>query len=169
VPVADLKRLGRRGAYRLGRLRAQGVGEPGAPTPFRPSFARPAHRGPRSAWIFGFLAGTALIAAGAVGGVWFMPFVIGVLAGIAMRWGGWRPLATLTAVTLMGVTGWSIPLWWAALHGQPTGATARVIAALAGLPARAGVGIAAALLVAVLQALAGAWLGRTLAPRRAGS
>ncbi len=167
--MADLKRLGKRGAYRLGRLRVQGIGEPRAPAPFRPSFARPAHRGPRSAWIFGFLAGTVLIAAGAVGGLWFMPFVIGVLAGIAMRRGGWRPLATLTAAALMGMAGWSIPLWWSALHGQPTGATARVIAALAGLPARAAVGIAAALLVAVLQALAGAWLGRTLAPRRAGS
>jgi hypothetical protein len=164
--VTDLKRLGKRGAYRLGRLRTQGIGELRAPVPFRPSFARPAHRGPRSAWLFGLLAGTAVIAAGAAGGYWFIPFVIGLLTGVAGRWGGWRLPVTLTAATLMAVIGWSIPLWWAALHGQPTGATARVIAALAGLPARAAVGIAATLLVSALQSAAGAWLGRTLGPRR---
>ncbi len=167
--MTDLKRLGKRGAYRLGRLRAQGVGEPAAPVRFRPSFARPTHRGSVSAWALGFASGTALIAAGAAAGVWFIPFVIGLLAGIACRLGGWRLRVTLTAVTLMAMIGWSIPLWWAALHGQPVGATARVIAALAGLPAQAAVGIAATLLVAVLQALVGAWLGRTLAPRPDGN
>jgi hypothetical protein len=41
---------------------------------------------------------------------------------------------------------------------------ARTIAALAGLPASAAVAIAVTLVVAVLQAVAGLWLGRALAP-----
>jgi hypothetical protein len=40
-----------------------------------------------------------------------------------------------------------------------------VIAALVGLPAYAAVGIAVTLLVAVIQVLAGTWLGRALTPR----
>jgi hypothetical protein len=40
----------------------------------------------------------------------------------------------------------------------------RSIAALAGLPASAAVAIAVTLLVAVVQAAAGLWLGRALAP-----
>ena len=42
-----------------------------------------------------------------------------------------------------------------------------MIAALAGLPAYAATGIAAALLVAVVLGLVGFWLGRALTPRRA--
>ena len=41
---------------------------------------------------------------------------------------------------------------------------ARSIAALAGLPASAAVAIAVTLVVAALQAAAGLWLGRALAP-----
>jgi hypothetical protein len=39
---------------------------------------------------------------------------------------------------------------------------ARVIAALGGLPAYAATGVLATLLVAVIQALAGYWLGRAV-------
>ena len=46
------------------------------------------------------------------------------------------------------------------------GATARAIASLAGLPPHAAVTIVATLLLATLQALAGAWLTRALLPRR---
>ncbi|MGO8884290.1 MAG: hypothetical protein ACLPUO_08900 [Streptosporangiaceae bacterium] len=162
--MTDLRRLGKPGAYRLGQLRARGVGQAPPPEPFRPSFARPRHRGPLWPWILGWLAGTALILAGAVAGWWFMPFIIGLLAGLVTRPGGWRLAAALPAAAAMALAGWGLALWWPALHGQPSGATARVIAALAGLPAYAGVGVAAALLVAVLQMLAGTWLGRALAP-----
>jgi hypothetical protein len=162
---ADLTRLGKRTAYRLGRLRAQGTAELARPVPFRPSFTRP-RRGPLSLWIIAWLAGVALIAAGAAAGWWFMPFAAGLLAGLVSRPGEWRLQALLPAVTGLAVAGWGIPLWWPALHGQPSGATARVIAALAGLPAHAWAAITAALLVAIVQALAGSWLGRTLAPRR---
>jgi len=57
-------------------------------------------------------------------------------------------------------------LWLLALDGQPAGATARTVAALAGLPPYAGVTLAVVALLAVLQVLAGAWLARAVLPRR---
>jgi hypothetical protein len=56
-------------------------------------------------------------------------------------------------------------MWLLALRGLPAGATARAIASLAGLPPYAAVTIVATLLLAALQALAGAWLTRALLPR----
>ncbi|MGA3154068.1 MAG: hypothetical protein ACLPN6_16505 [Streptosporangiaceae bacterium] len=165
--MTDLKRLGKRGSYRLGRLRAQGIGVTGPPEPFRPSFARPHHRGPASLWLLGCLLGTVVIIAGVAAGLWFVPFIVGLAAGLANWAGCWRLRVALPAVAAMAIIGWGIPLWWPALHGQPSGAAARVIAALAGLPAYAATGIAAALLVAVVQGLVGFWLGRALTPRRA--
>jgi hypothetical protein len=44
VPVSELKRLGRRGSYRLGKLRVQGTGPAGPPPPRQPRFARPRHQ-----------------------------------------------------------------------------------------------------------------------------
>jgi hypothetical protein len=54
-----------------------------------------------------------------------------------------------------------------ALASLPVGATARAIAALAGLPAHAEVAVAVTLLLAALQVLAGAWLARAVSPGRA--
>jgi hypothetical protein len=66
----------------------------------------------------------------------------------------------------MALLGWGGPLYWpAVVQGQSAGATARVIAALAGLPPYAFAGVLVTLLVAVLQAIVGLWLGRALAPR----
>lgn len=166
--MTDVNRLGKRGSYRLGRLRVQGIGAAGPPAPFRPTFARPQHRGQASLWLLGCVLASAVIVAGAASGLWFVPFVVGVMAGLANWAGRWRLRVALPAVAAMAVTGWGIPLCWSALHGQPTGETARVIAALTGLPPYAAAGIAAALLVAVAQALAGFWLGRALSPRPAG-
>lgn len=166
--MTDVKRLGKRGSYRLGRLRAQGIINVAPPVPFRPSFTRPRHRGPTSAWLLAAVGGVAVIAGGAVVGLWFAPFVVGFLAGLANRIGGWRARVMATAVAVMAVAGWGIPLWWPALHGTPAGSTARVIAALAGLPPYAFVGVVVTLLVAVAQALVGLWLGRALTPRPAG-
>jgi hypothetical protein len=167
--LADLKRLGKRNAYRLGSLRAQGIGEAAPPAPFLPSFTRSRRRGPLPLWLLGFVVGAALILGGAIVGLWFLPFVVGVLAGLAGRIGGCRPRVLFPAVTAMAVLGWGIPLWWPALHGEPSGATARVIAALVGLPAYAAAGFAVTLLIAVIQALVGGWLGCTLSPRVPGS
>src|SRR5215469_12448124 len=160
----ELKRLGRREGYRLGNLRTQGVSQAAAPRPFIPSF-RQRQRGAVSAWVLGGLAGMAAIAGAAAVGLWFVPFIVGVLAGLAMYLGRWRLRATLLAAAAMAVAGWAVPLALAARGGEPVGATARVVAALLGLPPHAAVGIAVTLLVGVVQALAGTWLGVTLAPR----
>ena len=71
-------------------------------------------------------------------------------------------------VALMAVAGWGIAIWLPALRGQPSGATARVIAALVSLPPNAASAIALTLLIALVQAVVGAWLGRVLMPRRGG-
>lgn len=170
VGKAEVDRLGKRGSYRLGGqggLGQQGAGGPGPPRRFQPSFARPQHAGPPSAWILAGVVGTIVVAAGAAVGAWFMPFVIGVLTGIAMRWGGWRLRVTAPAVALMAALGWGLALWLPAWRGLPVGATARTIAALAGLPAFAVVAIAATVAVSVVQGLAGLWLGRAVAPQPA--
>src|ERR1039458_4137313 len=131
--MAAPRSLGRRGSYRLGRL--------GAPPPVRislpgahyPSFA-PGHRGPAFGWLLSCLAGVVVIAGGTSLGWWF---VAGAAAGIAARYGRWRLRVALLAVTLMAAAGWGIPLCWSAWRGSAVGATARVVAALAGLPPHA--------------------------------
>jgi hypothetical protein len=160
--VTDLNRLGKRGSYRLGRLRAQGAGSPGPPPPLRPRFRRARHRGPTSLWLLAAAAGVAVIAGGAAAGLWFVPFAAGVGAGLASRIGDWRVRVLVPAVAAMAIAGWGIPLGWPALHGERAGGTAPVIAALAARPASAAAGVLLTLLVAVLQALAGLWLGRAL-------
>ena len=112
------------------------------------------------------LAAAVLIALGAAAGWWFLPFVAGLAGGAAARYGRWRLRVAVPAAALVAAAGWAIPLGWQALHGAPVRATARVVAALAGLPPHASVAIAATLIVAVLQALAGLWLTWALIPRQ---
>jgi hypothetical protein len=166
--TTDLKRLGKRGAYGLGRLRVQGVEGRQRPVPFQPRFDRPYHRWPASTWLLGLLAGVVLIAGGAAVGWWFMPFAAGVLAGLANWIGRWPTRVALPAVAIVVALGWAVPLVWSVLGGQPYVAVARVIAVLLGLPASAAVGIAFTLAVAVIQGVVGYWLGRALTPVRAG-
>jgi len=127
----------------------------------RPSAARGAP--PLVLWAAAFVVVTAIVAATAEAGAWFVPFIVGVAAGIASR--RWRRMVLLAVAA--AVAGWAIPLWILALRGLPSGATARAIASLAGLPPHAAVTIVATLLLAALQALAGAWLTRALLPRPA--
>jgi hypothetical protein len=162
--TADLKRLGKRGAYRLGKLGTQGTAGLERPVPFQPRFVRPDHRWPASTWLLGLLAGVLMIVAGVLAGWWFMPFAAGVLAGLANRIGRWPSRVALPAVAIVAALGWAVPLAWSVLQGQPYSGTARVIAALLGLPANPAVGIALTLIVAVLQAVVGYWLGRALTP-----
>ena len=61
----------------------------------------------------------------------------------------------LGLVVLAVCVGWGAALAWPALSGAPAGATARAVAALAGLPPYAGVGVAGTLLIGVLQARRG--------------
>jgi hypothetical protein len=113
-------------------------------------------------WAAAFVVLTAVVAVTAQAGAWFVPFIVGAAAGVAsLRWRRMVLLAVAAAVA-----GWAIPLWVLALRGLPAGATARAIASLAGLPPYAGVTIGATLLLAALQALAGAWLTRALLSRR---
>ena len=87
-------------------------------------------RGPLLASLLACAVTAALLGLGAWLGWWFLPFAAGIVAGA----GPWRTLPALGLVVLAVVVGWGAALWWPALSGAPAGATARVIAALAGLP-----------------------------------
>jgi hypothetical protein len=164
--MTDLKRLGKRNSYRLGRLRSQGIAQAAPPALLRPSFTRSYHRGPASLWLLAAIGGAALIWGAAELGIWYAPFVIGVAAGLADGYGGWRARVTVTAVVLMALAGWGVPLILMSVHGEPSGATVRVIGALVGLPAYAAAGVSLTLLIAAVQAVVGLWLGRALTPQR---
>ena len=149
--MADLRRLGKRGSYRLGRRGSFGLGA--ARDRVSPWW-----------WLVIVLAGTLIIAGAAELGLWFAPFVAGLAVGLLAR-RGWRSRHTLPAVLAMALLGWGVPLYWpAVVQGQPAGATARVIAALAGVPPHAVFGVVFTLLVAMLQAVIGLWLDRTAQP-----
>lgn len=126
----------------------------------RPSSARSVPR--PLGWAAAFVVLVAVVAVTAQAGAWFVPFIVGVAAGVASL--RWRRIVLLAVAS--AVVGWAIPLWVLALRGLPAGATARTIASLAGLPPYAAVTIVATLLLAALQALAGTWLTRALVPRR---
>jgi len=116
---------------------------------------------PALGWALGVVVLAVVVAATAWAGLWFVPFVAGVAAGVASL--RWRRMVLL-AVT-GSVAGYALPIWIMALRGMPVGATGRVIAGLAGLPPHAAVTVVVTLLLAALQALVGAWLARALLPR----
>jgi hypothetical protein len=161
--MADLRRLGKRGSYRLGRLGAPQPAPSGPPAPRYPAWTR-RHRGPIGLWLLACLAAVVIITAGALLGLWFIPFLAGLAAGLAAHAGHWRLRVTLPVTAVIAAGGWGVALWWLVLRGMPEGAVAREIAALAGLPPYAPVAVAVTLLVAVIQAAAGLWLGRALMP-----
>ena len=109
-----------------------------------------------------FAAVAVVVAATAAAGLWFVPFVAGVAAGLLSR----RRPGVVPAAALGAVAGWALPLWILALRGLPAGATGRAIAALAGIPPYAAVAVVVTLLLAALQTLVGAWLARAFTPRR---
>jgi hypothetical protein len=161
--MSEFKRLGKRGAYRLGDLRLLGSPPRQLPAPHQPSFGTRPPRGSLAWWLSSCAVAAALLGLGASFGLWFLPFVAGLLAGAS----SWRARAALGWVVLAVCVGWGVTLWWPALFGAPAGATARVVAALAGLPALAAVGVAGTLLVGVLQGAVALWLVRALtAPLR---
>jgi hypothetical protein len=161
---SEFGRLGKRGAYRLGTLALQGVAKPAPPRQFRPSFTRTTHAAPTWAWIAAGLVSAGLIGLAALAGLWFVPLIIGFIGGIAARWGQWRLRMMVPAVVSISAAGWGAALVDQAAAGLPVGATARVIAAIGGLPAFAVVGVAVTLGVAVLLGLVGLWFGRALTP-----
>lgn len=157
----EVKRLGKPGAYRLGELRVLGDSAPRPPAPHEPSFGARRSSAGLVRWLGSCLVLAVLLGLGAWLGLWWLPFVAGVAAGLAR----WRARSALCWVTLAVLAGWGVTLWIPALIGAPAGATARVVAALAGLPPYAFVAIAATLLVGVLQAAVALWLTRALHPR----
>lgn len=167
--MADLRRLGKRGSYRLGaRAGGNGAVRPArriGPAPRRLSFGPSRSRAWLGWWAAVSVAGAAIVAAAAEAGLWFMPFAAGLAAGLAWPRVARGTRRALAAVLFMAVAGWGAPLVWHTAAGQPVVATARVIAALAGLPPHAAFGVVFALLVAALQAAAGLWLGRAVTPR----
>ena len=102
---------------------------------------------------------------GAYLGAWWVPFPVGVAVGLPVV-AGRLGRGGVLAVTAGAVLGWALPLWTMALSSLPAGATARAIAALAGLPPYAAVAVAVTLLLAALQVLAGAWLARAVFPAK---
>jgi hypothetical protein len=112
------------------------------------------------------VAAAACCGVGAWLGAWWVPFLAGVGGGLLGRTGT-RPRRGLVLTAATGaILGWLLVLWLLALDGQPVGATARTVAALAGLPPYAWLAVTVVALLAVLQALAGAWLARAVIPRR---
>ena len=167
VSKSEADRLGKRGAYRLGGLGPAAPERPGPLRPFQMSFLGPQHRGSVTAWTLAALVGIVLIAGAAVLGLWFMPFLIGLATGVAMRWGWWRLRVTVPAVLIMTCAGWGLALGILAAGGQAIGPTAQTIASVSGFPGAAALAIAVTLGVSAVQGLAGLWLGRALAPRPA--
>jgi hypothetical protein len=163
--MTDPRRLGKRGAYRFGEQRI-GAGPTSAGRAPRLSLGgRRRSRGPVLWWLAGCAVTAAILGFGATLGLWWLPFAAGIAAGIA-PWRVRSALALLAVVVAVVVAvGWGAALGWPALSGAPAGATARVIAALAGLPPHAAVGVAATLAVGLLQALVALWLARALTYR----
>ena len=108
----------------------------------------------------------AACALGAWLGAWWVPFLVGVGAGLLRKAGTRLPRGMLWPAVIGAILGWALMLWIMALASLPVGATARVIAALGGLPPYAGVAVAVTLLLAALQVLVGAWLARAMIPSR---
>jgi hypothetical protein len=105
------------------------------------------------------LAIAALIATAAAAGAWFAPFLAGLASGLDVRS---ARLRAVLMTAMAAILGWGGLLAWDSLRGAPIGAVSRTVAALAGLPAAAAVTLTATLSVALIQAIAGVWLGRAL-------
>jgi hypothetical protein len=118
-------------------------------------------------WIAAIVLAAALVAWGSVIGLWYLPFTAGVLLGVATRLGRLGLIAGATGLVLLGPGAWGAVLAAMTLHGEAIGATARIAAAIAGLPPLAALTVILTLLIASLQAIAGLWLGRALTPRGA--
>ncbi|GAB7187002.1 hypothetical protein ATKI12_6833 [Kitasatospora sp. Ki12] len=103
----------------------------------------------------------ALVAAGSLLGLWYLPFPCGLLIGAVTAARGLRARTAVLTGTAAALAGWGVPLLWRAATGEAVAGTARTVAALAGLPAWASLVIAITLLIGLVQALLGVWLGRT--------
>ena len=103
-----------------------------ASTP-RPPSRRAVHRLARTA-LAGTLGGGILIALAAAAHVWFAPFVVGAAIGAVAGMRRVRARSAVLSAVVAAVGGWAAPLLWRTIAGEPVIGTARVVAALAGLP-----------------------------------
>jgi hypothetical protein len=141
---------------------------PAGPAPAEPAAPAGGRAAPASLALRLAAAAAAAVCCGAGAwlGAWWVPFVAGVAAGLLAA-ARPRPRRGCVLPAAAGAAGgWLMVLWLLALRGQPVGATARAVAALAGLPPYAWLAVLAVALLALLQALAGAWLARAVLPRR---
>src|SRR5262249_61776319 len=99
------------GSYRLGRLGAPRPATSAPPVPPYPSFA-PQHRGPAALWLLACLAGAVIVAAGALAGWWFLPFLTGLAGGLAAHYGRWRLRVSLPARMPGARGGWGGAAGW---------------------------------------------------------
>ena len=102
------------------------------------------------------------VALGAWADQWYLPLAAGLAAGVHSAWHHPGFLRATALLVLLGPIPWAALLAVRALAGDTIAGTARTTAGLAGLPASAAVTIALTLIVALLQAAAGNWLGRAL-------
>ena len=94
--MADPRRLGKRGSYRLGRMAAPPQPRTPWPTARYPAWV-PSRRGPVTAWALACLAGVVIVAAGALAGWWFLPFLAGLPASAAAAIGATLLVAAIQA------------------------------------------------------------------------
>ncbi|HZQ49256.1 MAG TPA: hypothetical protein VFB69_03010 [Candidatus Dormibacteraeota bacterium] len=87
-------------------------------------------------------------------GVWWAPFVAGVVAGLFIV----RGRRALVAGALVGLAGWGVPLAYAQLQ-YGLGKTAFSLAAIMGFNGASTIPVALTLIVAVMLGFSGAWLG----------
>ena len=165
LPAAEFRRLGKPGAYRLGLMRKQGVPVRRPPAVFRARFTRRRdHRWRAGVWLLGLLACVAAIAGATAAGLVFAPLLAGLAAGVVNRAGGWPPRVALPAVAATAAAGWVLPFLLGSGNGNPGGPLARDIGVLTGLPGNAAGVVALTALIAVVQGLAGYFLGSVITP-----
>jgi hypothetical protein len=130
------------------------------PTAVEPTAVGTGGRRTRLALLAGLLAAV-VVAVGSLWGLWYLPFLCGLAAGAGTAVRGLRARTAVLAGAVAALAGWGAPLLWRTASGEAVAGTARTVAALAGLPALASPVIAVTLLIGLIQALLGIWLGRT--------
>lgn len=116
----------------------------------------------RFVWPAGVVLGILVVWFGSDLGLWFAPVVVGLLAGIGTGLRRSRWPAAYGLVVLAAVLGWLLPLGLRAVAGQPVMGAANTTADLAGFAGAGGIVVVATVLVALLQAVVGTWLGRAV-------
>jgi hypothetical protein len=155
---SEVKRLGKRGSYRFGWLRVEGPEPRPLPAPRQPTFRR-RRLGSKLGWVFWCCAAAAALWAGASRyGLWWLPLVAGLLAGLRCA----RARSAVLWVVLAVCAGWGVALWWP----PHAASTVRVVTALARLAPNVSIGAGDTLLAGVVEGIVTALLARLLHRRR---